>query len=62
MCSHKCLPVAAEDNPRDKAMLLTIILEWTAQTLSNTILQGAISQEPNTVPNTVGDILVMLDV
>lgn len=58
MGSHKCLPVAAEDSPQDKSMLLTIITEWAAQTLSNTNLQGVIAQEHNTV----GNILVASDV
>lgn len=48
MCSHKCLSVAAEDSRHDKSLLRTIITAWAAQTLSNTNLQGAISQERNT--------------
>lgn len=54
MRSHKCLLVEA----KDKSMLLTIITKWAAPTLSDTNLQGVISQDHNTV----GNILVMLDV
>lgn len=58
MRSHKCLLVEAKDSPHDKSMLLTIITKWAAPTLSDTNLQGVISQDHNTV----GNILVMLDV